>query len=104
MPLSNLSTELHEMFEEVIRRGSQDHPGDMVARMYISPENLSDAIIVRPRPLSEMTAQAVMEAVMTALNSNKVVLVTDKFQIQLGIAQLERRSGHGPFSQRRERL
>ena len=27
IPLRNLSTELHEMFEEVIRWGSQDYPG-----------------------------------------------------------------------------
>ena len=81
------------MFEEVIRRGSQDYPGDAVACMYSVAENLSDCIIVRPRPLSEMTAEAVLEAVMTALNSNEGILVTDKFQIQLGIAQFERGSG-----------
>ena len=81
------------MFEEVIRRGSQDYPGDAVARMYIVAENLSDPIIVRPRPLNEMTAEAVLEAVMAALNSNEGILVTDKFQIQLGIAQFERGSG-----------
>ena len=92
IPLRNLSTELHEMFEEVIRRGSQDYPGNAVARMYIVAENLSDPIIVRPRPLSETTAEAVLEAVMAALNSNEGILVTDKFQIQLGIAQFERGS------------
>ena len=81
------------MFNEVIRRGSQDYPGDAVARMYIIAENLSDPIIVRPRPLGEMTAEAVLEAVMAALNSNEGILVTDKFQIQLGIAQFERGSG-----------
>ena len=81
------------MFNEVIHRGSQNYPGDAVARMYIVAENLSDPIIVRPRPLSEMMAEAVLEAVMAALNSNKGILVTDKFQIQLGIAQFERGSG-----------
>ena len=64
-----------------------------MARMYITAENLSDPIIVRPRPLSEMTAEAVLEVVMAALNSNEGILVTDKFQIQLGITQFERGSG-----------
>ena len=65
-----------------------------MACMYITAENQSDPIIIRPRPLSEMMAKAVLEAVMTALNSNEGILVTDKFQIQLGIAQFERGTGH----------
>ena len=82
-----------EMFEEVIRRGSQDYPGDAVARMYITSENLSDPINVGPRPLSEMTAEAVLEAVMATLNSNEGILMTKKIQIQLGITQFKRGSG-----------
>ena len=64
-----------------------------MARMCISAKNLRDAIVIRPRPLSVMTAQVVMEAVMAAMNSNEGILMTDKFQID--IAQFKRGSGGG---------
>ena len=89
-PLKDLNSELHRMFEELIRRGSEDYPGDAVARMYINAEGLNNAIIVRPRPLKEMTPSAVLEAIMAVLNSNQSILVTRKFTVQLGIAQFER--------------
>ena len=92
-PLRDLRAELIQMFEEVIRRGSEDYPEDAVARIYITAENLSNPIIVRPRPLREMMAEAVLEAVMAALNSNEGIVVSEAFQIQLGIAQFERGSG-----------
>ena len=45
-PLRDLRAELIQMFEEVIRRGSEDYPEDVMAHIYITAENLSNPIIV----------------------------------------------------------
>ena len=87
VPLRDLHSELIWMFEEVIQRGAEDYPGDAIARMYINVEGLNHPIIVRPRPLHEMTAEAVLEAIMAVLQSNESIAVTEAFTIQLGIAQ-----------------
>ena len=90
-----MKDDLRAVFDNLIEKGAEDfNDGDM-ARIYIEHPDLHKPIMVPPRPLEEMNADVVMEAVENVLQSQEELNVVEGFDVQLAVARVERGGANG---------
>ena len=88
--LKDLQGELYKVFDDVVDRGKGNaQEGDM-GRLYINHPQLQKSIIIPPQPTEEINSDAIMEAIENMLQSEEGLAVTDGFEVQLGVARMER--------------
>ena len=94
-PLADLRGELADMFDDLLQRGFEDFEEGDVGRIYVNHPALQKPVVVPPRPLNEMNHDVIMEAVENVLQSEENLDVTDGFDVQLGVARIERGGTNG---------
>lgn len=93
--IKDIREELSEMFQEVIDTGKQNFTDRDVARVYINHPDLHHAIIVKPRPLHDLTPKVILERVDNVIQSAEGLSIQEGFTVQMGVAQILQGQGQG---------
>lgn len=90
--------EIRNMFEEMLERAVNDFNGQDLGRVYITHPDLRKPIVVPPRTLEHLTAEAIMEAIENVLQSEEDLSVSSEMEIQIGVASLQRGAARKPIT------
>ena len=61
--------------------------------MYINHPKLNHAIIVRPRPLSDMSPKVIMDAIQNVVQSEEGLCIDQEFTVELGVVRIDKGTG-----------
>ena len=97
-PLKNevaikIKDKLFETFDNALDDIKSEHDGLDLARVSINHSNLTNAILVEPRPVADIDASVVMGKVARVLDSNEELRIDDSFDVD--IAVMDRSLGYG---------
>ena len=94
-PLGDLKAELADMFGDLLQIGFEDFEEGDIGRVYINHPALEKPAVIPPRPLNEINPEIIMDAVENVLQSEENLNVMEGFDVQLGVARIERGGTNG---------
>ena len=100
--LLELHEDIHEMFEDVLDQVKSIYEPDVRCRLYLRHDDLQydKPIFIALRPIKDMSAEAIMLALIKVLNSNQSLKLDDSLIIHIGIMDLPRGGGFKKLTRR----
>ena len=93
-PASGMLHVLHDILNEVLEAARREYaPVDLV-RLFLTHPTLHKAIVIPPRPLGDLTAEAILDRIEQVIQSNEDLALDTDFIIQLGVVKM-RTGGKG---------